>query len=40
MEWVEGLQKLLLESKMRAYFQIEIKIENFRRRTFKIINFV
>ena len=31
MEWVEGLQKLLLESKMPAYFKIEIKIEIFRR---------
>ena len=31
MEWVEGLQNLLLESKMRPYFKIEIKIETFGR---------
>ena len=31
MEWVEGLQKLLLGSKIRAHLKIEIKIEIFRR---------
>ena len=31
MEWVEGLQKLFLEFKVRAYFKTEIKIEIFRR---------
>ena len=31
MEWMGDLQKLLLEFNMRAYFEIEIKIEIFRR---------
>ena len=31
MEWVEGLQKLLLQFKMRAYDKTEIKIEIFRK---------
>ena len=31
MEWMGDLQKLLLEFNMREYFEIEIKIEIFRR---------